>query len=498
MANRWTQKAQAQNTQSNVVKMPNTADLPDWYEEKKGRIEISYYNLAQHVRAKYPAMASQMEFVIYNPKRGYWTRNVETLLNSVVSNEFLKKERKNNMIKEVENSILAQVATDDTMQLPRPVVGKVALRNGVYDMKTGEFEKNGFKPEYYLRTAHNIEYNENATCDSFDKFLMYINDGDEGKVKFVYEWLGSLFWTDLRAKFMQKIVFLYGNGGSGKSIIIQVARELVGEMATADVNINEMKPSEFGTDILFNASLAVDSDTAIAAVTDTTILRKMSGNDAISSKVKYAKTNVTFRTYVKLIVSFNKMFHILDENGEIRRRAILLSIFSDVDDRLAKKEGFHIDHDILPELPGIFNKAVKYFMEAYARGSYTITEAMEQEKELWLDGNDKVIQFVNDAIEQDMIYKRKSGEIEAKELYNRFLVWDKLSDNKNGGLKQGEFYRRIENMGYIRKKSSNTLDVYDKPTLENIYIYKETGANKIRPSQKVRPQVIVGLSNSPS
>lgn len=41
-----------------------------------------------------------------------------------------------------------------------------------------------------------------------------------------------------------------------------------------------------------------------------------------------------------MIVLFNKMFHILDENGEIRRRAILLSIFLDVDDRLAKKKDF--------------------------------------------------------------------------------------------------------------------------------------------------------------
>lgn len=497
MANRFTQKAQEQSTQSNVVKMPNTSDLPDWYEEKKGRIEISYYNLAQHVRAKYPAMADTMEFVIYNPKLGYWTSNTETFLNRVVSNEFLKKERKNNMIKEVENSILAQVTTDETKQLPRPIVGKVALKNGVYDMKTGKFDENGFKPEFYLRTAHDIEYDETATCDAFDKFLMYINNDDDGKVRFVYEWLGSLFWTDLRSKFMQKILFVYGNGGSGKSVITQVARALVGEAATVDVEIGELKPKNFGTDVLHNASLAVDADTAITAVTDTTILRKLSGNDAISSKRKF-RSNVTFRTYVKLIVLFNKMFHILDENGEIRRRAILLSIFSDVDDRKAEEKGFHVDHDILPELSGIFNKAVKSFMEAYERGSYTITDEMEQEKELWLDGNDKVIQFVNDALEQDMIYKRKDGEIEAKELYNRFLVWNQLSDNKNGGMKQTEFYRRVENMGYIRKKSSNTLDVYDKPTLENIYIHKETSAKKTHPTKKARPWVFVGLSNKPS
>lgn len=415
MSNRFSQKAkeQADDKKSNVVNLPNSADLPGWFEETKGHITISYYNLAQHVLAKCPAMADQMEFVIYNPKLGYWTSNTEPFLNRIVSNEFLRKERKNNMIKEVETSILAQVSCDDTEQLPRPVIGKVALKNGVYDMKTGVFERNGFKPEYYLRTAHNIEYDETATCDAFDKFLMYITNNDEGKVKFIYEWLGSLFWTEMRSKFMQKILFLYGNGGSGKSIIIQVARALIGEAATVDVDINEMKPDNFGVDVLHNANLAIDADTAIPSIKDTTILRKMSGGDAISAKRKF-KNNVTFRTYAKLVVSFNKMFHILDENGEIRRRAILLSIFSDVDDVIAEEEGFHVDHDILPEMSGIFNKAVKSFMDAYNRRSYNITTEMEQEKELWLDGNDKVIQFINDAIEHEMVYQREDGEIEKK------------------------------------------------------------------------------------
>lgn len=246
---RFPSKGHEQNNQSNVIKMSNTADLPDRFEEIKGRKEISYYNLAQHVRARYPAMADAMEFVIYNPKLGYWTSNTETFLNRVVSNEFLTKERKNNMIKEVESSILAQITTDETKQLPRPMVGKVALKNGVYDMKTGEFDKDGFKPEYFLRAVHDIEYDEKATCEAFDKFLMYIDDNDEGKVLFVYEWLGSLFWTDMRAKFMQKILFVYGKGGSGKSIITQVARALVGEIATVDVEIGELKPKKFGTDV---------------------------------------------------------------------------------------------------------------------------------------------------------------------------------------------------------------------------------------------------------
>lgn len=489
MANRFAQKAQAQNTSSNVVKMPHTADLPDWFETKKnGEKKVMTYNLAQHVLAKYPTTYDLLGLIIYDKKHGIWISGKEAVnnfINNVVSNEFLREERTNHLVREVVGSIeaiTAQKCANETVGAPS--AGKLSLANGTYDMRTGVFEDGVFHPENYARVQHPIMYDKCAKAPTFLRYLDYITEGDAEKKQFVLEMIGSAFWTSVDETFLQRIIFMHGSGGSGKSKITQLIRKMLGHNGATDLGVAAMtKQNAFNLDRMYNKNAVIDADTDVERISDTSILRKISGGDVYFADVK-GVSGRELTCYALILILTNKLIQILDKEGEFRRRALVLKLNAKVTTTIARKENFDFETQILPEIAGIFNLAMDAFRVALDREEFTISEEMQETTTRWLDSNNKAIMFVQEQLDEGILIAKDDGVIQNNELYQRYRHWEEDNGSEKPLMKK-EFYRRIAAMGYKEARVSG-IKYYDDARL---------GKGKM-PLTGSRQYAFVGLTNA--
>lgn len=491
MANRFTQKVneQAEN-KSNVVKMPNTADLPDWFEVKKnGEKKVMTYNLAQHVLAKYPTAYDLLGLIIYDKNHGIWVSGKEavtTFINNVVSNEFLKEERTNHLVREVVGAIEAITAQKWASEIVgAPKAGKLSLKNGTYDMRTGDFEAGVYHPENHARVQHPIEFDKDAKAPTFFRYLDHITEGDKEKQQFILEIIGSAFWTSVDETFLQRIIFMYGSGGSGKSKITQLIRKMVGNNGATDLGVAAMtKQNAFNLDRMYNKNAVIDADTDVERIADTSILRKISGGDVYFADVKgVAGRELT--SFALILILTNKLIQILDKENEFRRRALVLTLKAKVTTTIARRENFDFETQILPEIAGIFNLAMEAFRCALDREEFTISDEMQETTTRWLDSNNKAIMFVQEQLDEGHLIAKDDGVIQNNELYQRYRLWEEENGSEKPLMKK-EFYRRIAAMGYKETRVSG-IKYYDAARLAK---------GRVPPLVGSRQYAYIGLTNA--
>jgi P4 family phage/plasmid primase-like protien len=112
---------------------------------------------------------------------------------------------------------------------------EIAVKNGVLDVKT--LELRDYMPEDYC--DHNIPHNFNsgASCPVWIKCLADWFANDSVKWSALHQFFGYVVLPHAKYK---KALFLYGDTDTGKSVILQVLRSLVGIDQTTTLPISKM------------------------------------------------------------------------------------------------------------------------------------------------------------------------------------------------------------------------------------------------------------------
>ena len=102
----------------------------------------------------------------------------------------------------------------------------LGVKNGLIDLRTGEFRK---ATREDLITKHaGCAFDENAECPRWWRFIREATRGDQELINFLRELVGYVLTG---ATTEQILVFVYGEGGNGKSVFIEVVRRLLGDYA---------------------------------------------------------------------------------------------------------------------------------------------------------------------------------------------------------------------------------------------------------------------------
>ncbi len=112
------------------------------------------------------------------------------------------------------------------------------------DPKTGkptrfELRRREHERGLYLTKMMQVEYDPNATCPEFERFLKTVLPSDELRA-FVQRWFGYSI-TGLTTE--QKLAFLYGSGRNGKSTLLELIARIMGAYA-ASVPIESLSGTE--------------------------------------------------------------------------------------------------------------------------------------------------------------------------------------------------------------------------------------------------------------
>ncbi|WP_211462889.1 phage/plasmid primase, P4 family [Collimonas silvisoli] len=309
---------------------------------------------------------------------------------------------------ESENPIAVPISTLDQHGYIFPV------KNGVVDLKTGQFSP----PDRNLLLTHgtNVEYDVNATCPQWEKFLLQIMDNDKDLVLYLQRAIGYSLTTSTQE---QCLFFLYGFGANGKSTFLNVLRALMSELGTqaAGETLLDGKRSSSGPsgDIArlrgkrFVALSEVDDGKFLAEA----LVKSLTGSDAITARHLY-KDDFVFIPVFKLWLAANHKPTIKGDGHAIWRRIHLIPF----NVRFEKaQQDIHLEQKLIQELPGILNWAVRGCLD-WQKNRLPIPVAIQKATSEYRSEMDILGLWISEHCEMDETY-----ELRFDDAYELFEPW---------------------------------------------------------------------------
>ncbi|MDR3630095.1 MAG: phage/plasmid primase, P4 family [Desulfocapsaceae bacterium] len=228
--------------------------------------------------------------------------------------------------------------------------------NGTIDLKKGRLLAHN--PADLITRRIDMEYDPEATCPVFLAFLEKIMGGNARLISYLQRWLGYCL-SGMTSE--QVLLFLFGKGRNGKTTLVNIVRELLGEFATtADGGIIL---NGTGNDLNSLATLAGLRGTRLVTLNEINdgdrlneaAVKNFTGQDEISCRFLH-QGFFSYRPQFKLLLFGNYKPNIRGRDYGVWRRIHLLNFGVTITDAECDP---HLDQKLRNELPGILTWAVK-------------------------------------------------------------------------------------------------------------------------------------------
>lgn len=357
---------------------------------KKGQVEYTFNpdKAADAIINTYNLVATPDEKIwIY--ENGYYKDNGKVIIDKILD-RVAGKLYTINVSKETQKKVFLRSMEEYDIFDQNPYL--LCVRNGVIDLLTGDFLEHS--PGYYLTSAAPVEYDPSKRPTEFIKFLEGACTNDDDRLTLIDWIVACACLTEF-----EYILFLTGHGSNGKHVYEALLQAFFGSDATEAISLEELMNSRFAMGYLRRARICISSETN-PDKTKTELIKKISGNDWISSDVKN-KDRARFKAYTQLIFDSNSMPIFEDTSyGFARRftRAVMPYKFvdhPDAEDPLQKKADRHLLEKLTTdqELSGILNLIIirakeialdrrihrkDDSFERYEEQSYSVSDFMEK------------------------------------------------------------------------------------------------------------------------
>jgi DNA primase catalytic core len=268
---------------------------------------------------------SKYRFVNFrdNPKDVYYYKNGIYVPYGIATAQMIIEEVmdghvNNNNVKEVIGHVMRD-STIDREEIKKDVF-IINVLNGMVEIKNGGIEFRDHSPTYYSFNQLNVEYYDDAMSPVWDKFITDIQPGSEDS----YKTMKMLAYSLIPDWSQQKWFMLLGKeGGNGKSVLLRVIRDLLGDKNCSSVPIQDLQ-STFKGARLYMKLANIASDVQERKMKHFDIVKSLTGGDPIEIEMKY-KDSFDYINVATLMFSMNQM-PMLDEilDGATRRRMMVL------------------------------------------------------------------------------------------------------------------------------------------------------------------------------
>jgi putative DNA primase/helicase len=236
------------------------------------------------------------------------------------------------------------------------------LLNGIVDLRDGVFLPHT-RDAYCTRLAP-VNFNPDAECPRFLKFLFRIFADDEDLISFVIRFLGYCLTANVNE---HKLAFFYGGGRNGKSTLIGVLTEILGDYArpapagflmASKHPANSSAPSPDQAQ-LRGRRLVTVTEIARGSRLDEPLVKQLTGGDRISAR--YLHQNLKdFSPTHKFILSANDKPVVKGTDEGIWSRLLLVPFNVEIP---APERDPELKNKLLEEAPGILALLVKGCLE---------------------------------------------------------------------------------------------------------------------------------------
>jgi len=259
-------------------------------------------------------------------------------------------------------------------------------QNGTLNFQTGEFgkiinkdtdfeDKIMFDPDDLITKISNINFNVEAKCPLWDKFLEDIFLGDYEIINFMQKVIGYCLTASTKE---QSLFILYGIGRNGKSLFLDTISEMLGDYAVNCPSNTLIKKTNTGGIPNDVASLkgsrfvtAVESNQNVTL--DEALIKQLTGGDKITARFLH-KEYFEFRPTFKIFIATNHKPNIRGTDTGIWRRIKMIPFDMRITDQ---QEDRRLGEKLRKEIPGIFIWAYKGWCNWMKEGLVTPQKIVE-------------------------------------------------------------------------------------------------------------------------
>ena len=321
----------------------------------------------------------------------------------------------------------------------------INTRSGMVDWRTGKLEPHD--PELLSTVQLPLEYDPDATCPTFDKWLAETIDADT--IALVWEVIGYLLMS---GNPLHRAVLLVGKGRNGKGTLLRVITKLVGKRNTSSLSLTDITDGKFEVAGLFGKLINIAGDIEARNLTNTAKFKAITGGDSILAQHKNGHP-FEYTPWAVPVFSANQLWQSSDNTDGYLDRWLVVPF-----PRKFEHRGLFDEGKLIAEASGIFNKALAGLRELMARGDFELSgHAADVRRRFELESDVVKIWLADD----ERIVAAEAGNTALKvgrtDAYRRYAAW--ASDSGHGALNSSNFYKRLEAMGYTTIKASGQRQI---------------------------------------
>ena len=361
------------------------------------------------------------------------------------------------MLAEVKRSSTRR-ALDDMLKLAKSEEGmSVALseldnnpyllgvQNGVIDLRSGSLLAPN--PAVLVTKHCNVAYDPQASCPRFCAFLEEVVPNQQQR-DFLVTAMGY-FLTGLTKE--QRWFFFHGVGSNGKSVLIGLLENLmgdyVGKIQTEMLMQHKKAPSGASPELLQlqGKRLVFCNETKEGQRLDDARIKDLTGGDTITGRPLFGNNHVSFSPTHKLVVIGNHRPIVSDNSHGFWRRVVLYPFDVCIPEQQQDKD---LLEQLIGEGPGILNHLLAALRVYFKRG-LSVPDSLLRGTAEYRTDQDMVQQFLNDRCAIDT-----NKEIKKEILYHRYQGW--CGDSGLHALSANRFSRQVTAKGFELKADKRT------------------------------------------
>jgi putative DNA primase/helicase len=298
----------------------------------------------------------------------------------------------------------------------------IATPAGVIDLRTGEMRDTDRADLIQKSTAVSTTVRNRQTgeieqpdCPTWKRCLGEWFRNDAEAIAFVQRFAGYCLTAEIKE---QKFLYLWGNGGNGKSLLAETLTHAMGDYAKrmAIETITETKNPRHMAElaVLQSARLVVASEPPNGFRFNTSRIKTLTGDGSITADLKF-RDPVEFDVTFKLLITANPAPTFSDCSEAMKRRLVAIEMPPIAPERRDDDLGGKLRE----EAPGILRWAVEGAAEWHRTG-LRVPARIVEESRAHVETGDVIAQWIDERC-------LRSGTARGRELWTDWSSWAKLN-----------------------------------------------------------------------
>lgn len=321
----------------------------------------------------------------------------------------------------------------------------VVFRNGIVDLHKatqagGKAKLRKLNPRNFSTIALPYDFVPDAGCPLWQKTLKEIfprsGRGDR-RVRLLQEFFGYALLADNTR--LHKFLILVGDGSNGKSTILRVLEELLGQD-----NVSHVPLEQFGGNFriyeMAGKLANIAGDMNRVEKVEEGYLKSLTSGDPVQADRKF-KDPVTLRPTAKLIFAANQLPPINDRSDGVWRRMIAMPFLATFRGKSCDID--RVDH-LMEELPGIFNWALEGARRLLERGRFTCCKVCQGCLNEHRYHTDPFLQFIQECCDLGNEF-----DVESQHIYKVYAEYCQANGRK--ATNSSEFGKRVLGLKGVKK-----------------------------------------------